>query len=81
MTEEKKTEEPTLAEQLKLARRDVEEAVHRMQLLKYKQAGITEMLRSDFDALTDHQRQLLSESLQAGQVVLVDKILKEENFQ
>lgn len=77
MPDEKKVEEPTLAEQLITARREVERTVREMQLLKYKQSGTVEMLRRDFDNLTVQQQGLLAPSIVAGQTIIVDQIMEE----
>jgi hypothetical protein len=71
------TEEQTDAEEMVKVREQLRDAAEKLQRLKDKQAGVTRMSRHAWDNLTDHQRELLSEAVVRGTVVLEDSIREE----
>lgn len=66
------------AEKMVRVREQLRDAAAELQRLKDKQAGVTRMKRSDFDALTDAQRRLLEPAITVGTVILLDSIHDEE---
>ena len=78
-TEEKAVEND--AEEMLKVQEQLRDAAEKLQRLRDRQAGITRMSRDAWNELTDHQRELLSEAIVSGQVVLSDSIQEEEKYQ
>ena len=65
------------AEEMLKVQKDLREAAEKLQTLKDKAAGRTRMSREQWDSFSGHQRELLSEAVVKGQVIIEDFIEEE----